>query len=281
MAREDAMADGNLRFEPASSGNAGTGTYNLALEGAGAHGPFAWGVLDRLLADPRIGVEAIGATGAGAINAAVLAYGLTLVGRSGARAALANFWRRISHAGLAPRSVRTMLEAEVEFERLRNSHAVRLQLAAVHVRSGRLRLFEAAEVSADVVMACASTTEPAEVNGEAYVAFAGSATRSPFFVRSRSREAVVVRAPARAPVDHLPCGLVLGPGLRAVRDVSRSIDRGGVVTDALRRLRVHPIDSPGALAGTRADWGLMTTLRDVGRARAEAWIAAVQARAVA
>jgi len=75
-----------------------TYTINLALQGGGAHGAFTWGVLDRLLEDERIEFEGISATSAGAMNACVLAYGMTLGGREGARSALANFWRRISHA---------------------------------------------------------------------------------------------------------------------------------------------------------------------------------------
>ena len=75
-----------------------TRTVNLALQGGGAHGAFTWGVLDRLLEDERIEVEGISATSAGAMNACVLAYGMTLGGREGAKSALANFWRRISHA---------------------------------------------------------------------------------------------------------------------------------------------------------------------------------------
>ena len=67
---------------------------NLALQGGGAHGAFTWGVLDRLLEDERIGFEGISATSAGAMNAAVLASGLSVGGREGARKALINFWRR-------------------------------------------------------------------------------------------------------------------------------------------------------------------------------------------
>ena len=73
-------------------------TVNLALQGGGAHGAFAWGVLDRLLEDERIAFEGISATSAGSMNAVVLAYGLAEGGRPGAKAALAGFWRRISHA---------------------------------------------------------------------------------------------------------------------------------------------------------------------------------------
>ena len=32
-------------------------TVNLALQGGGAHGAFAWGVLDRLLEDERLSFE--------------------------------------------------------------------------------------------------------------------------------------------------------------------------------------------------------------------------------
>jgi NTE family protein len=75
-------------------------TINLALQGGGAHGAFAWGVLDRLLEDERIAFEGISATSAGAMNATVVAYGLTEGGREGARRALVNFWRRVSHGAL-------------------------------------------------------------------------------------------------------------------------------------------------------------------------------------
>ena len=71
---------------------------NLALQGGGAHGAFAWGVLDRLLEDERIAFEGVSATSAGAMNAVVLAYGLGEGGRDGARTALTGFWRRVSHA---------------------------------------------------------------------------------------------------------------------------------------------------------------------------------------
>ncbi len=74
-------------------------TVNLALQGGGAHGAFAWGVLDRLLEDERIGYSAVSATSAGAMNATVLAYGLTIGGREGARRELAKFWKKISEAG--------------------------------------------------------------------------------------------------------------------------------------------------------------------------------------
>ena len=75
-----------------------TKTVNLALQGGGAHGAFAWGVLDRLLEDERISFEGISATSAGAANATVLAYGMAIGGREGARKALRTFWRRVARS---------------------------------------------------------------------------------------------------------------------------------------------------------------------------------------
>jgi NTE family protein len=67
-------------------------TINVALQGGGAHGAFTWGVLDRLLEDPRIAIEGISGTSAGAVNAVVLAQGFADGGEDGARAALDDFW---------------------------------------------------------------------------------------------------------------------------------------------------------------------------------------------
>lgn len=72
---------------------------NLALQGGGAHGAFTWGVLDRLLQEPELEVEAISGTSAGAMNAAVVADGYERGGAQGARDRLRYFWSKISEAG--------------------------------------------------------------------------------------------------------------------------------------------------------------------------------------
>jgi NTE family protein len=69
---------------------------NLALQGGGSHGAFAWGVLDRLLEEETLYFEGISGTSAGAANAVVLADGLAAGGREGARQALRTYWQRVS-----------------------------------------------------------------------------------------------------------------------------------------------------------------------------------------
>jgi NTE family protein len=71
---------------------------DLALQGGGSHGAFAWGALDRLLDVSWIIVEAISGTSAGAMNAAVFADGMQKGGREGARRAMESFWRQVSDA---------------------------------------------------------------------------------------------------------------------------------------------------------------------------------------
>jgi NTE family protein len=71
---------------------------DLALQGGGSHGAFTWGVLDRLLEEPWLKIEAISGTSAGAMNAAVLVSGFMHDGAKGARKALDAYWGRVADA---------------------------------------------------------------------------------------------------------------------------------------------------------------------------------------
>jgi len=71
---------------------------DLALQGGGSHGAFTWGVLDRLLEEPWLKIEAISGTSAGAMNGAVLVSGYMEGGPEGARAALDAYWGRVADA---------------------------------------------------------------------------------------------------------------------------------------------------------------------------------------
>ena len=167
-------------------------TINLALQGGGAHGAFTWGVLDALLEDGRVRFDGISGTSAGAMNAVVMAHGLLAGGRDGARAALQTFWNAVAASApaelttasadgtsvrLTPMArlmlqwshyfspkqinpfdlnpVRGIVDAQIDFERLRAASPVRLFIAATHANSGKLRLFRETEVSTDALLASA------------------------------------------------------------------------------------------------------------------------------
>jgi NTE family protein len=72
---------------------------NLALQGGGAHGAFTWGVIDELLEDGRLEIEGMSGTSAGAVNAVMVADGLTRGGPEEARKRLSDFWRAASRDG--------------------------------------------------------------------------------------------------------------------------------------------------------------------------------------
>jgi len=161
---------------------------NLALQGGGAHGAFTWGVLDALLEDDSLDFEGVSGTSAGAMNAACLAHGLLHGGREGARRTLAEFWLAIADSlppqfasgqvtGMAPalkmmlqwtdhlspeqlnpfdlNPLRDIIEQKIDFAGLRTASPVKLFIATTHANSGKLRLFQNHELSADVLLASA------------------------------------------------------------------------------------------------------------------------------
>jgi NTE family protein len=182
----------NQRIEAAFSrgGSAQDAQHlSLALQGGGSFGAFTAGVLDRLLQEPEIQFDTISGASAGAINAVLLAAGLAEGSREAAREKLSNFWRRLSrtapfvpfgnHAGMQGTAsgtlsfwtrlvspyqynpfdlnpLRTILNEEVDFERLRSEKTVGLLISATRVSDGRARIFRNDELTVEAVLASAS-----------------------------------------------------------------------------------------------------------------------------
>lgn len=183
---------------------AGNVRLNLALQGGGAQGAYTWGVLERLLDEEHIHIDRISGTSAGALNGAALATGLARGGREGAREHLAMLWNQVAQAGLlmsflllplrkpgmgiwddampllSPYQVnplgmaplRQILGSVVDEALLRQAVAApRLFVNAVHVHSGRSRVFGPADMSIDALLAsaCAPLSyQAAQVDGESY-----------------------------------------------------------------------------------------------------------------
>lgn len=101
-------------------------SINLALQGGGTHGAFTWGVLDRLLEDDRVHIEAISGTSAGAMNGVIVTDGLMKGGKEGARQALDRFWQAISDAAQFSPLKRTYFDVMAGNWNLDNSPNFRL-----------------------------------------------------------------------------------------------------------------------------------------------------------
>src|ERR1700689_908838 len=97
-------------IDDAAATERGPVLVDLALQGGGSHGAFTWGVLDRLLEEPWIKIEAIAGTSAGGMNAAGLGDGWSRGGADGARTALDTYWQRVSRAAAFSPLQRSPLE---------------------------------------------------------------------------------------------------------------------------------------------------------------------------
>jgi len=182
-------------------------TVSLALQGGGAHGAFTWGVLDALLEDGRLAVEAITGASAGAMNAVVMVEGWLGGGIDGARSQLETFWRRASLDGslspaqrallglmlgfwskawtnvIAPRfspyrtnplninPLRDAIEALIDFDRVRACNDIALFVSATNVWTGKVAIFKTQELTADHLMASAclpTVFQAVEIDGVPY-----------------------------------------------------------------------------------------------------------------
>ncbi len=78
---------------------------SVALQGGGSHGAFTWGVMHRLMSEPRLYIDGISGTSAGAMNAVVFADGFLKGKRQGAIDGLRVFWERVSRMSPIPRMI--------------------------------------------------------------------------------------------------------------------------------------------------------------------------------
>ena len=321
----------------AAKGN-GRKPVNLALQGGGAHGAFTWGVLDRLLEDERLEIEAISGTSAGAMNAVAVAEGMVTGGPEEARACLERFWRGVSEAGrhsllrrtpldvfmgnwnldtspvyllldllgrvaspyefnpLNLNPLRDLIEELVDFERVRACRHMQVFVSATNVETGRVKLFERHELSADVVMASACLPllfQAVEIDGVPYWdgGYMGNPALFPFFDASRSDDVIIVQinpvfrqgAPRSAReivnrMNEITFNSSLLREFRAIDFVTRLLEEGKLDRESYKQVLVHRISAEehinplGASSKMNAEWAFLRHLFDIGRDAAGAWL---------
>ncbi|RWL19084.1 MAG: hypothetical protein EOR57_15980 [Mesorhizobium sp.] len=113
------------------------------------------------MSEPGLSFGNITASGFSALEAAVLAYGLALAGRRGARTALVNLWRRISHVSVFATNkanpLRSILEQSIDIAELRKKGCpVNLSISASNARTDAVRVFSGDQMSIDAIVAAAT-----------------------------------------------------------------------------------------------------------------------------
>ena len=315
---------------------------NIALQGGGAHGAFAWGVLDKLLEDGRLSIEAMSATSAGAMNAVVTAYGFSIGGNEGARRKLDEFWKAISDAGKYYSPVRTLpwekwlaafgmqsefspayfgfqalthlfspyqlnpfqfnplkdvLNKVVDFDELAKcNETIRLFISATNVRTGKIKVFENAAMSADAVLASACLPyvfQAVEIDGEAYWdgGFVGNPAIFPLIYHGLSKDVVIIhinpierkKLPTSSPeifnrINEISFNSSLMREMRAIAFVTKLIDDGALDSKTYHRMLVHSIRDDAQMAELgvatklNPDWEFLCRLKEAGRRNADEWL---------
>ena len=315
-------------------------SVNLALQGGGAHGAFVWGVVDRLLEDGRLGIEAISATSAGAMNAVALVSGMAKGGSEAARKSLHDFWLEVSrtdlmydvysplnqwiqalklppeyhpfHAAihflthtLPPKvlnplnfnPLKSLLLRLVDFEQLnRSPPAPELYLNATNIRTGKIKVFQTPNVSAETVLASACLPpyfQAVEIDGEHYWdgGYLGNPAIFPLIYRRGAKDVVIVQVtairrnelPASAAdvlhrITEISFNSSLMREMRAVAFATRLIDNGELEDGKHSRMFIHWIGNDrlmsqlGTATQFHPEWSLLCRLRDAGRETASQWL---------
>lgn len=192
--------------------------------------------------------------------------------------------------------MRDLLNEVVDFERVRQQRAVQVFLCATTVRTGKVKIFTNKELTADHVLASAClpfVMRAPEIDGEIYWdgGFMGNPAIFPVIYGCQSPDVIMVHLTPTTrderPTDsrailnrmqEISFNSSLMREMRAIAFVTKLIDEGKL--SAGKRMFIHLIEAEDVireLSGSskmNADWRFLTHLFDIGRERADQWIAA-------
>jgi NTE family protein len=191
--------------------------------------------------------------------------------------------------------LRDLLDAQVDFDKVRACDRVRLHICATDVETGRPRVFERDRMTVDMVMASAclpSLYHAVEVEGRHYWdgGYSGNPVLWPFF-EGPTEDIVIVQinpvlregVPKAARdianrVNEITFNAALLRELRAIEFVNRLLAAGALPRDRYRAMRLHMIEARkqlrplGASSKLNAEWPFLRHLFGIGRAAAEKWL---------
>ncbi|MFO0996724.1 MAG: patatin-like phospholipase family protein [Alphaproteobacteria bacterium] len=194
--------------------------------------------------------------------------------------------------------LRTVLGNLIDFEELRRSQGVKLFASATNVRTGKIKVFGLHEISADAILASACLPmlfRAVEIEGEHYWdgGYMGNPAIFPLLYECEASDVVIVevnpirteRVPETAReildrMNNISFNSTLMREMRAIAFVSELVDDHLLSgNNRLRKINFHMIeaermmDSLGASSKFNASLSFLHSLRDLGRERAEEWLA--------
>ena len=197
--------------------------------------------------------------------------------------------------------LRDILNAHVDFAAIRASN-VKLFISATNVRTGRARIFDSPQMTADAVMASACLPllfQAVEIDGVPYWdgGYMGNPPLFPLYEHAEADDILLVQinpilreetprtaAEIQNRINEITFNASLLAQLRAIDQVTRLIEQGlltrWTLDSVFRRVRLHRIGGADQLVNLDAtsklntEWGFLQHLRDVGRQAADGFLTA-------
>ena len=192
--------------------------------------------------------------------------------------------------------LREVLERLVDFDQVHGCKDIKLFISATNVRTGKIKLFRGADVTADAVMASACLPlifQAVEIDGEAYWdgGYMGNPALYPFFTETACHDILLVQinpiyrdeVPTTSRdiaerINEITFNASMLREFRAIDFVNRLLDERRLDAKQYSRNRMHRIDADSALkkfgASTKLDtsWRFFQQLHDIGRDSASEWL---------
>lgn len=189
-----------------------------------------------------------------------------------------------------------VLRSSVDFGNVRRCDQLKLFVAATNVRTGKIRIFENAELGAEAVMASACLPhifQAVEVDGDPYWdgGYMGNPAIYPLIYNCETRDVVIVQVnprtreetPTNTPdildrLNEVSFNSSLMREMRAIAFVSRLLEDNRLDEARYKRMLIHRIEAEDAMKSLgvssklNAELDFLLHLREVGRAAAVDWL---------
>lgn len=192
--------------------------------------------------------------------------------------------------------LRELIETTIDFEKVRACSALKLFIAATNVHTGKIKVFEREELTADMVLAsaCLPTLYKAvEIDGVPYWdgGYVGNPPLYPLFHSTKSKDVVIVQinpiqrneTPKTAKdiqnrINEISFNTSLLRELRGIDFVHRLLRENKLDKEHYAEVLVHRIEASEQLSPLSAaskmnsEWEFLVYLRDIGRESAKAFL---------
>lgn len=192
--------------------------------------------------------------------------------------------------------LRDLVESTIDFEKVRACSVLKLFVAATNVHTGKIKVFEREELTADMVLASAclpSVFQAVEIDGVPYWdgGYVGNPPMYPLFHTTKSKDVLIVQinpierneTPKSAQeiqnrVSEISFNSSLLRELRGIDFVTRQLQENKLDKNRYSEILVHRIEASeqinplSASSKMNSEWAFLTHLRDIGRESAKVFL---------